>query len=112
LHRRRIVLHKRSRRILIEDTLQARDSHMIELFFHCSERCRVERVSDGYHIFHDDSRVTLKPPLVDEQRIYCGSIEPILGWVSRRFDERQPSATLAWRCAIRGEHVLRTEIAC
>ena len=112
LHRRRIILHKRSRRIVIEDTLQARGRHTIELFFHCSERCRVERAPDGYHVTHDDTRVTVRPPAVDEQRIYCGSTEPILGWVSRRFDERQPSATLAWRCTISGDRVLRTEIVC
>jgi len=113
LHRRKIVLHKRSRSILIEDTLQARGRHTIELFFHCSERCRVERASDGYRIVNGDRQVTLKPPpSVEEQRVYSGSTAPILGWISRRFDERQPAATLVWRCVVRGEQALRTQIVC
>jgi hypothetical protein len=32
--------------------------------------------------------------------------------VSRRYDEKQPAPTLAWRARIRGATVLRTEISC
>ncbi|MBV8031884.1 MAG: alginate lyase family protein, partial [Betaproteobacteria bacterium] len=42
-HRRLIELDKRERRIVVEDTLEMAEEHEVELLFHCSERCAVER---------------------------------------------------------------------
>ncbi|MBI4205192.1 MAG: alginate lyase family protein [Betaproteobacteria bacterium] len=114
LHRRRITLDKQARRIAIEDILEMKGTHTIELFFHCSERCRVEQTPPGYTIRHGSTLVRLTPPQMEEaeQSVYCGSVAPILGWVSRRFDERQPTSTVVWRCRVTGAAVLRSEISC
>jgi hypothetical protein len=45
-------------------------------------------------------------------RAYVGSVAPIFGWVSRRFDEKQPAPTLVWRCRLEGNVVLHSQIAC
>jgi hypothetical protein len=112
-HRRRITLDKSARRVLVEDRLQMAGEHAIELFFHCSERCRVDRAPDGYRISQDERAIFLELPQRQgaTARVSCGSIEPISGWVSRRFDMRQPAPTIAWHARLMGDVVLRSEIS-
>jgi heparinase II/III-like protein len=114
VHRRRISLEKHARRVVIEDTLQMAGPHDIELFFHCSERCQVTPTPDGYALSQGDLTLSLKLPPAEgaSTRVYCGSVAPILGWVSRKFDEKQPAPTIIWRCKLAGESVLRSEITC
>ncbi len=111
-HRRRIVFDKATRRVLIEDSLQMDGEHDIELFFHCSERCRVEHSDDGYVLDRGKTRLILKLPEVSQasQRLVAGSIDPILGWVSRRFDSKQATTTLVWSARLCGKIMLRSEI--
>jgi hypothetical protein len=114
VHRRRITLEKRRRRIVIEDVLEMSERHTVELFFHCSEHCRVRSTSAGYVISVDDRSLVLDLPQrpIGTARLYCGSLNPILGWISRRFDERCPAPTIAWRGTFAGHTVLHTRIGC
>lgn len=114
MHRRRITLEKRSRRVIIEDALLMSGVHDIELFFHCSELCRVEPAADGYRIWQGEQMVCLRLPQAADAvtRVDCGSVAPISGWVSRKYDEKQPAATISWRGRLAGESVLRSEITC
>ena len=114
LHRRGIRLEKHIRRVLIEDRLEMTGTHDVELFFHCSEQCRVVPDGEGYALSRDGRTLTLWLPQVAgaSSRIHYGSTAPISGWISRRFDEKQPSPTVAWRARLRGEVVLRSEIIC
>jgi hypothetical protein len=114
IHRRRITLDKAARRVVIEDMLQMAGEHGIELFFHCSERCRVVPDRGGYAISQAGKTLFLVLPRAKgaSTDICCGSNAPILGWVSRRFDDKEPAPTIAWRARLKGEIVLRTEIIC
>jgi hypothetical protein len=114
IHRRRITLEKAARRVVIEDILQMAGEHDIDLFFHCSEPCRVDPVPGGYTLRRDSTTLVLKLPQAEgaASSVYFGSIDPVLGWVSKRFDEKQPAPTIAWRTRLGGECVLRSEIAC
>jgi len=114
MHRRRIVLDKLTRQILIEDTLHMTGEHDIALFFHFSERCQVDSVANGYRIKQGSKALVLKLPqrCSATSHVYVGSSSPICGWVSRRFDHKQPAPTVAWKARLAGEVVLRTEIAC
>jgi hypothetical protein len=114
VHRRRITLDKTARRVVIEDTLQMAGEHSVEWFVHCSEHCRVDRAPDGYAISQAGKTLFLSLPQAKgaSTEVYHGSDAPILGWVSRRFDEKQPAPTIAWRARLRGESVLRSEIRC
>jgi len=113
-HRRRIVLDKLARRVLLEDRLEMSGTHEIELFFHCSERCRVERVDEGYRICGMDKTIVLKLPSVEgaTTEVYTGSVAPVLGWISRRFDEKTAAPTIVWRARITGAALLSTEVYC
>jgi hypothetical protein len=44
--------------------------------------------------------------------IVRGSAEPVLGWISRRYDEKEPAPTIVWRARLSGDALLRSEIAC
>jgi Heparinase II/III-like protein/Heparinase II/III N-terminus len=114
MHRRRFVLDKSSRQVVIEDRLEMVGQHDIELLFHCGEHCRLEPVADGYTLSQGGRKLTLRLPRVEgaSARVYCGSLAPMLGWVSRRFDEKQPAPTIMWRVRLRGGGVLRSEITC
>ncbi len=114
MHMRRIALDKAARRVVIEDSLQMAGEHEIELHFHCSERCRADPALDGFTLHQDGLTLSLKLPLAEgaSATVHRGSTEPILGWVSRGLDQKLPSPTIAWRGMLRGNAVLRTEIAC
>jgi heparinase II/III-like protein len=114
MHRRRIVLHKALRLVSIEDSLQMTGQHDIELLFHCSEPCLTEALAGGYLLRRGGKTLRLGLPAVDAatSRIYVGSVAPIFGWVSRRFDDKQPAPTIVWQCRLQGDVVLRTQIAC
>jgi hypothetical protein len=98
---------------MIEDSLRMAGEHDIELFFHCSERCRVDPLPDGYALSQAGRTLSLRLPQIGaaSSQIFCGSIAPILGWVSRRFDDKLPAPTIAWRARLAGDIVLRSEIA-
>ncbi len=114
VHRRRISLEKRTRRVLIEDILQMSGAHDLELFFHCSEQCHVNPVPGGYRIGQAENTLFLQLPEAKgaASGVHYGSTAPILGWVSRRFDEKQPAPTIAWRARVAGDAVLRSEVIC
>jgi hypothetical protein len=113
-HRRRINLDKRARQIVIEDILQMSEAHEIELFFHCNEGCQVEPVRGGYRLSQAGRVLTLELPQAENAaaRVYTGSTAPVLGWVSKRFDEKRPAPTITWRARLTNEVILRSEIHC
>jgi hypothetical protein len=114
IHRRRITLDRLARRVVIEDRFEMAGEHLVELFFHCDERCRVECTEPGYLIARDGKALALRIPQAAgaDCKIYSGSEAPIAGWVSRRFDEKYPAPTIAWQARLAGTTVLRTEIDC
>jgi hypothetical protein len=114
MHRRRIELDKAARRVMIVDTLQMAGKHDVELFFHCSERCRVEPIRGGYRLNQEGKTLTLRLPQIRNAAacVLFGSLAPISGWVSRKFDEKQPAPTIAWRGRLAGGVRLRSEVIC
>jgi len=114
MHRRRIALHKAARLVVIEDALAMAAEHDVELLFHCSERCQVEAAPGGYALRQGTRTLLLKLPCVEaaSSQVLVGSVEPIAGWVSRNYDVKLPAPTIAWRGRLKGEVLLRTEIAC
>lgn len=114
LHQRRIVLDKPSRRIVIEDRFQMQGEHEIELFFHCSEHCQVTALADGYAIRHGNRQIVLHLPRANNAShpLHRGQTTPILGWVSRGFDEKRPTTTLKWSARLHGDSQLFTHIQC
>jgi hypothetical protein len=111
-HRRLIELDKKSRRVVIEDTLEMEEDHEVELFFHCSELCSAEQVADGVLVTQENVGLKIRLPETQHPTIgvFHGSVAPICGWVSRAFDRRIPAPTVVWRARLTGNVVLRTEM--
>jgi hypothetical protein len=114
VHSRRIALEKRLRRVVIEDRLQMKGAHEIELFFHFAEHCEVEADPEGIRVRRAGSTLLLTLPQIAgaATEIVRGSAEPVLGWISRRYDEKEPAPTIVWRARLSGDALLRSEIAC
>ncbi len=112
--RRRIILDKSERRVQIVDMVEMAECHEIDLFFHFSEHCNVKPSADGYLVSHGNRFMRLRLPQVGgaAAEIVCGGMSPIIGWISRRFDEKQPSPTIWWRAKVSGNAILRSEIVC
>lgn len=112
-HLRRIRLDKLTRKITIEDQLTMNEEHIIELFFHFNEHCRIKRGTDSYTIEHGKNRLKLilPEPLGNARhQLVSGDIDPVMGWVSRRFDDKEPSPSIVWSTRLRGNSILRSEI--
>jgi hypothetical protein len=111
-HHRLIELDKAARRIAIEDTLEMAEDHEVELFFHCHEESTVAPTEQGYIVRRGSGALKITLPQADGAtlQVYCGSLAPMSGWVSRSFDHRAPAPTIAWAARLPGRAVLRTEI--
>ena len=114
VHRRRIVLDKRSRTLRIDDELQMKGTHQVELFLHCAEDTLVAPLVGGFSIARLGRTVSVRWPGLGGGglEVLTGSTEPIGGWVSRRFDRKSPAPTLVWRATLTGPALVRTEIDC
>ncbi|HYR37430.1 MAG TPA: hypothetical protein VEQ87_24285, partial [Burkholderiales bacterium] len=58
----------------------------------------------------DGITLQLRLPAGGTSELYRGSLSPLLGWVSRGFDRRQPTGTIAWRTKLSVPTLLRTTI--
>jgi hypothetical protein len=114
LHRRRYTLEKRSRLLRIEDRLEMQGEHDVELFFHCAAECAVLPVASGFAISRGPVTLLARLPSHPQAslQVYRGSTHPPRGWISRRYDQREPAPTIVWRARLARPAVLRTELIC
>jgi hypothetical protein len=112
IHRRRMRLLKKSKRLLIFDRLECARSHEIEIFFHFHEHCQLQHIgANAFGAQIEDRQLVLK---IDNQlspSITRGAEKPILGWVSRTYGVKTPAPTLIGRTKISGASHFLTEIA-
>ena len=105
IHRRRILLEKRPRRIEITDRLSMKGAHLVEIFFHCSELCEVKPRGQAVDLLHASLpypvRITLPQAPDAEIEIRRGDDAPICGWRSHAYDEKVPASTLVCAHACR-----------
>jgi hypothetical protein len=89
-------------------------THDVELYFHCAGQCLVESGPAGYALRRGSRQLVLSLPNVAgaASRIYRGSHFPASGWISRRFDQKEPAPTIVWKARLAGEIMLRSEIVC
>ena len=73
----------------------------------------VVQAEEAFVIRRGEASLRLTLPRAEGARIqlFNGSLAPISGWVSRSFDTRTPSPTIAWCARLTGPTVLRSEIA-
>jgi Heparinase II/III-like protein/Heparinase II/III N-terminus len=108
-HTRELLLDADARTLTVVDTLQCQALHTVELCWHWAEHVDVTLSTDGVVASGYRSRITLA---TDEATgvwtHHRGETPRVSGWVSRRFDEKTPSATTAYRLKIKGDTKITT----
>lgn len=109
MHRRKITFLKRDRTVVVEDILECRKVHDIELFWHFSDTCDVFVEERKVSASCGNLRVEITMPDCGcEPEMVEGREAPPLGWISRRFDEKVPSPSIVWKEKINGTTTLVT----
>jgi hypothetical protein len=100
------------RRLQVADTLESSGEHRVEIFLHCAEGSRIEQRDGGVEVFRDGQHLRVTWPELKgaASEVRRGSLDPIGGWVSRRFDRKEPAPTLVWSATVAGTRILRTFI--
>lgn len=104
-HRRTLILDAAARRLVIEDELQARATHDVEIFFHLSEDCRLVPAADHLYrieIAGSDRLWWLELDRSLAPAVLIASEDPPAGWVSRGYHRRSPAVTLVGRVRATG----------
>ena len=104
IHRRAVGFDRTTGSVRIEDSFQCAGRHEIELFFHMHEDAVLLEACDGEaQVAWREHRVVFSSPDRNARwDVVSGSESPRLGWRSRRFNQKQPIATLRIRSEIEG----------
>ncbi|MGK5042353.1 alginate lyase family protein [Janthinobacterium sp. GB1R12] len=109
LHRRRIEFNFNNKCIVVKDILQCTNVHDISVHWQFGEHCLVT-VNDGQlqaQGLRSGLRMRCSHGTLEVLR---GSETPPGGWISRRFDEKAPIASAAWRMRVQGTTEIVTHI--
>ncbi len=103
IHRRTIELDGSNRELTIYDDIIACNEHSIGIYFHFSEHCVVNPKS-GNNYYVDAGKGIVEIELDTKLKIesFKGHTEPIMGWVSRGYHQKQPATTLVGRINCKG----------
>jgi hypothetical protein len=108
---REVIFSAEGRQFILSDMLSCRRDHRVEQFWHFNENATVERTGDfGFLITHDSVKVQLT---VDPQvscELKSGDPTGPAGWVSRSFDNKQPTTTIIASATLQGGTELKTII--
>ena len=108
-HRRILELDGRNRKLIVRDELNTGAKHEIEIFFHLAEHCVVQPAGENrllVDVGPGTVEIQLDPYLQVET--FNGSEDPICGWVSRGYHQKQACTTLVGHCTCEGS----TSLAC
>lgn len=103
IHRRTLELDGKKRVLIVRDDVLARGKHEIEVCFHLAEHCVVTPAGENRYLV-DIGPGTVEIELDRRLRVesFKGSEDPICGWISRGYHQKQASTMLVGRCACQG----------
>ncbi|MBN1805945.1 MAG: alginate lyase family protein [Sedimentisphaerales bacterium] len=110
------VTHKRmldldGQELVVRDDIIARGIHKIEIFFHLTEHCVVNPAGKNRYLVYVSSgtiEIDMDPSLQVET--FNGSENPICGWRSRGYHQKQASTTIVGHCTGKGDTCLVSRI--
>ncbi len=97
--------------LVVRDDIIACGKHKIEVFFHLAEHCVVVPagrncylIDVGWETIENVGRRTIEIELDPCLQVesFKGSEDPICGWVSRGYHQKEASTTLVGRCISEG----------
>jgi Heparinase II/III-like protein len=105
LHRRSVRLASQDRRIEIVDCLETTGRHAFRLAFHFGPAIDAKMVEGRVELTWSNgtsTRATLSLPEGPSWSLARGRTDPVLGWYSARFGQKQPSWTVIGEGACSG----------
>ena len=109
LHRRSIEFNLNNKCIVVKDILQCTNVHDIAVHWQFGDHC-VVTVDDGQLLAQGQRSGLRMRCSHGSPDILRGSDTPPGGWISRRFDEKAPIASAAWRAQVQGTTEIVTHI--
>jgi hypothetical protein len=109
-HRRMLDLNDRE--LVVQDDIIADGEHKIEIFFHIAEHCVVKPAGGNLYLVDvglGTVEIQLDPRLKVET--FNGGENPICGWASRGYHQKQVCTTLVGHCTAIGKTSLRCRIS-
>jgi len=93
------VIHRRTVQItggelLLEDRFKGEGSHSFELNFHFHPDVEFEKSEDGWIVANEKARCAIRLSNGHNLSPIVGAKEPILGWYSQAYGQKQPTTTL------------------
>lgn len=109
-HRRELLLDRATSAVTVVDEIFCRASHTVEMFWHFAEGCEVTLEATRATARKGAAQLSIDVPQGLRCELVRGRESAPLGWVSRRFDQRAPTATLLVEGTVRGNARLVTRI--
>ena len=111
-HLRRIEFDPAKKTLRVTDRLECKGTHDVALHWHVAEGISAQPDSTGVQLVGGKvrARISLANAAGFACRVARGEDSPILGWLSRRFDEKQPCSVVQWRGRITGTTTLVSSI--
>jgi hypothetical protein len=109
IHWRALELNGRTRMLTVRDDILAHGTHDVVVYFHLAAGCVATPVGTHHWLVHIGPatiKIELDPRLQAEA--CSGSVNPICGWVSDGYHQKESSTTLVGRCVSQGN----TSIVC
>jgi hypothetical protein len=111
-HRRTVAFAGADRRIQIFDQLATTGRHLVRLAFHLGPDIAVDLDSARAELSwnHEGAvaKATLDLPVQLEWAAFRGAVDPILGWYSARFGQKQPATVLVGEAVTDGPATLES----
>jgi hypothetical protein len=108
LHRRRLQYRKPERVLVVTDELVGKARHAYELHWHFSEGCEVKVSGNDAWVRCERTEIRITTSCGSHPEVIRGSDTPPLGWISRRFGQKQPTPCLRWRGEMGSDATLTT----
>jgi hypothetical protein len=93
-HRREILYQAAARVVTVTDHVQCAAAHGVEILWHFAPECVVALQGNAARANRDGVGIVLRWPASLHAQLLRGSVDPIQGWVSHRFDQKVPGDTL------------------
>lgn len=93
-HRRHLALDKRARRLQVQDELQGAGEHLVELHWQLAPEAQARLLDDGSVELRCGPAMLHLRTEGGRYQLHRGEDDPLRGWVSRAFDEKEPATVL------------------
>jgi hypothetical protein len=111
-HFRKLTFNRQTLEVLVEDRFDCAKSHRCVLHWHFSPECEVREKDAKWLAVRESGMLGIQiEPSDFRVSIVSGKQMPPLGWVSRRFYERQPTQVLVAEGTINKSSLIRTRFS-